>query len=359
MSKPIGVQRASSAEVAPSARQPVGSVVLDWVRLSTRAAPKRDQFEVFRENFSQHLYGAEIENRAEGAFEGDIEILRAGNVGVSRIVAGSSTYARTRRHVSDSDDALTLFVGISEGPAIEQAGTSHKLHPGSGFLYHGAIPAAGEASAPTNLFWGIKVANARISSSLARGGALKPTSVPAELPAMQLITQYLNSYATVAASPDPNVREAFGTHLVDLVMLIVGADRNSLELIKGRGLKAARTEAILGAIARHFTAPNLTAEKIGINLGITGRQVHRLLEETTKTFCEHLLERRLIEAHKLLTDPACSRLNVAEIARRAGFSDRTYFHRVFRIRFGGTPMDVRAAAARENARRFCTALPKV
>ncbi len=358
MSKPLGIRRASSAEVASSAPQPVGSAVLDWVHLSTRAAPKRDRFEVFRENFSQYLYRAEIENRAEGAFEGDIELLRAGNVGVSRIVAGSSTYARTRRHVSDSDDALTLFVGISQGPAIEQAGTSHKLRPNSGFLYHGAVPGAGESPAPFNM-WGIKVARDRLTSSLALGGALKPTSVPAELPAMQLITQYLNSFATVAASPDPDVREAFGTHLVDLVMLIVGADRNSLELIKGRGLKAARTEAILRAIARHFAAPNLTAEKIGIDLGITGRQVHRLLEETTKTFCEHLLERRLIEAHKLLADPACSSLNVAEIARRAGITDRTYFHRVFRIRFGGTPMDVRAAAARENARRFCTALPKV
>ena len=30
---------------------------------------------------------------------------------------------------------------------------------------------------------------------------------------MQLITLYLNSYATVAASPDPNVREAFGISL--------------------------------------------------------------------------------------------------------------------------------------------------
>jgi hypothetical protein len=106
---------------------------------------------------------------------------------------------------------------------------------------------------------------------------------------MQLIAQYLNSFSTVVASPDPDIREAFGTHLVDLLMLIVGADRNSLELIKGRGLKAARTEGVLRAIARHFAAPNLTADGIGLDLGITGRQVHRLLEETTKTFYEHLL----------------------------------------------------------------------
>ena len=69
---------------------------------------------------------------------------------------------------------------------------------------------------------------------------------------MKLITQYLNSYSTVAGSLDRNVHEAFGTHLVDLLMLIVGADRDSLELIKGRGLKAARTEAVLKTIERRL-----------------------------------------------------------------------------------------------------------
>ena len=143
----------------------------------------------------------------------------------------------------------------------------------------------------------------RLKSGLARGRDLKPMGIPAELPAMQLIVQYLNSFATVAGSPDPDVREAFGTHLVDLLMLIIGADRDCLELIKGRGLKAARTAAVLKMIERDFASPGLSAEKIGLSLGITGRQVHRLLEETTKTFYEHVLERRLLEALQLLTIP--------------------------------------------------------
>ena len=46
---------------------------------------------------------------------------------------------------------------------------------------------------------------------------------------------------------------------------------------------------------------------------------------------------------------------MAEIARRAGFVDRSYFHRVFRIRFGETPTDVREASARENTGRFVQA----
>jgi transcriptional regulator GlxA family with amidase domain len=176
--------------------------------------------------------------------------------------------------------------------------------------------------------------------------------IPAELPAMKLITQYLNSYSTVAGSMDPDVHEAFGTHLVDLLMLLVGADCDSLELIKGRGLKAARTEAVLKTIERDFASPDLSAERAGLLLGVTARQVHRLLDETTKTFYEHVLERRLVESYRLLTDPACAALKVGEIALRAGFGDRSHFHRVFRIRFGDTPTGVREAAAREHAGSF-------
>jgi hypothetical protein len=106
-----------------------------------------------------------------------------------------------------------------------------------GFLYHGSLPGGGEAVSPFGV-WGIKVPTGRIKSSLVPGRDLKPIQIPSELPAMRLIVQYLNSFTTVAASEDPDVHEAFGTHLVDLLMLIVGAGRNSLELIKGRGLKA-------------------------------------------------------------------------------------------------------------------------
>jgi Transcriptional regulator containing an amidase domain and an AraC-type DNA-binding HTH domain len=182
-------------------------------------------------------------------------------------------------------------------------------------------------------------------------------SISAEQPAMKLITQYLHSFSTVAESSDADVRDAFGMHLSDLLMLIVGTDRDTLELIKGRGLKAARTDVVLRLIAREYASPNLSADRIGLTLGITARQVHRLLEETTKTFYEHLLERRLLEARRLLTDPSCGVLPVAEIAQRTGFVDRTHFNHTFRTRFGETPTDAREAAVRENARRFSAPHP--
>jgi AraC-like DNA-binding protein len=319
------------------------------LQIFTHGAPERDRFEVYREMFRQYVYQAQIENRSEGVFEGSIELLQAGSVGVSKVIAPQSTYARTRRHISDSDDSVTLFIGRTQGLVIDQAGEQHEFRPGNGFLYYGAIPGLAASSAPISM-WGIKVAADRLMTASARRA--QPMSISAERPAMKLITQYLHSFSTVAESSDADVRDAFGMHLSDLLMLIVGTDRDTLELIKGRGLKAARTDVVLRLIAREYASPNLSAERIGLTLGITARQVHRLLEETTKTFYEHLLERRLLEARRLLTDPSCGVLPVAEIAQRTGFVDRTHFNHTFRTRFGETPTDAREAAVRENARRF-------
>ena len=135
------------------------------LRLSTQALPERDRFEVFREKFSQYVYRADVTNRAEGTFEGSIDLLKAGSVAISRIAAPPSVYARTRRHASDSDEALTLFVGLTHGATIQQAGVVHEFRPGNGFLYHGTIPGGAEAVSPFGV-WGIKVPVSRIKSGL-------------------------------------------------------------------------------------------------------------------------------------------------------------------------------------------------
>ena len=315
------------------------------LQLSTHGLRERDRFEVFRENFSQYLYQANVENRSDGIFEGSIELLKAGNVGISRIVAPPSAYARTRRHISDSDDALTLFVGLTRGLAIEQAAIVHEFRAGNGFLYLGLIPGGAEAVSPVEL-WGIKIPAGRVSSASVRGRGLKPMGIPSELPVMKLITQYLNSFATLASSPDPDLCEAFGNHLCDLLMLIVGPNRDSLELIKGRGLKAARTVAVLKTIERDFAFPGLSAEEIGVTLGITARQVHRLLEDTTKTFYEHVLERRLVEFAPAADEPSMRRAHGGRHCTPCGLCGLSYFNRAFRTRFGDTPTGVRATAAR-------------
>jgi AraC-like DNA-binding protein len=45
----------------------------------------------------------------------------------------------------------------------------------------------------------------------------------------------------------------------------------------------------------------------------------------------------------MLLDPRFAQWTIKAIANETGFGDRSYFNRVFRQRYGGSPSDLRAA----------------
>jgi AraC-like DNA-binding protein len=69
-----------------------------------------------------------------------------------------------------------------------------------------------------------------------------------------------------------------------------------------------------------------------------------LFENEGTTFSEFARNARLSRAYRMLRDPRFADRSISTIAFEAGFSDLSYFNKVFRRRFGGTPSDVRAAS---------------
>lgn len=112
-----------------------------------------------------------------------------------------------------------------------------------------------------------------------------------------------------------------------------------------------RRAAILRIIENRSGDPDLSAVAIALLLGITPRYVHLLLEETGKSFTHHVLERRLDKTAALLRDPQWRHRKIADIAAEAGFTDLSYFNRVFRRQYGATPSDLRAAVSRGGGER--------
>ena len=63
----------------------------------------------------------------------------------------------------------------------------------------------------------------------------------------------------------------------------------------------------------------------------------------------HVIELRLKQAFMLLTAQRGSKVRISDIALQSGFSDVSYFNRLFRSRFGDTPSGVRGEAHRHLA----------
>jgi AraC-like DNA-binding protein len=163
-------------------------------------------------------------------------------------------------------------------------------------------------------------------------------------PALRFLDVYLQSLTSLNEPPPSELAPIIRLHLLDLVGAALRPTAEAVAIVAKRGVKAARVRAILGEIARRFSDPDFDLDRIARTLGLSRRYIQQLLEETGKSFVEHLVERRLERSFAMLTDRRCLHLAIIDIAFAAGFGDVSNFNRVFRRRFGETPSSVRAAA---------------
>ena len=99
-------------------------------------------------------------------------------------------------------------------------------------------------------------------------------------------------------------------------------------------------------ITEKLASPNLSVEEVAKRQGVSSRYVQMLFEQEGTTFSQYVISQRLLRAHRMLTDPRFADRSITSLAFDAGFGDLSYFNRVFRRCYGGTPSEIRAAAVR-------------
>ncbi len=94
-----------------------------------------------------------------------------------------------------------------------------------------------------------------------------------------------------------------------------------------------------------FLAPSFTLSQAATELGYTPQRVSAALNAHGAGFYERLSRARIVEAKRLLQDPAEARTSIEAIALLAGFKSRSSFYDTFKVATGMTP-----AAWRQSAR---------
>lgn len=138
-----------------------------------------------------------------------------------------------------------------------------------------------------------------------------------------------------AAAPSDLVRseeEALG-----LMRLILGSrDSSTVGL-----LTSAR-----GFIERHLRDRSLGPARVAAAVGVSERQLARYFSDAGTTVSRYITERRLELARDILASPDHWGLSVSEVTAAAGFTNPSHFGRVFRERFGITPLQWRKETRR-------------
>ena len=163
--------------------------------------------------------------------------------------------------------------------------------------------------------------------------------------AMQLLRCYFGSVEKGLTVSFAN-RSIIRRHIVDLTVLVATA-RCSIGESTASAVVATQLAAALDYIASHLSDPGLSVANVAQSLSISPRYLQRLLESSGTSFTAHVTELRLKHAFMLLSAENLIDVRICDIALQVGFSDISYFNRLFRSRFGDTPKGVRVHARRD------------
>lgn len=316
---------------------------------SPEAAPSADrarQLERWWDEYRMSISGLDMTIDSEPIAPAKIEYLTAGSVGLGRGCGPIARFERRPEHIGrDGKDRFNLVVNRSRNPSsASNRRRTLTVPPGAAALFdygeshkHSYTGGYGCLAfmLPRDL----------LLQSVPRAADMTGTVVAANDGALRLAVFYADGLLDSPAVSDVSALTLAGRHLVDLVALALGTDRDNAEAARQRGLRAVRLQAVLRLIRQEYTDPSISPGTVAARIGISIRYLHELLHETGVSFAERVQELRLARAMALLSGIEGAPRKVGEAAYEAGFNDLSHFNRLFRRRYGTTPTAARGRGA--------------
>jgi AraC-like DNA-binding protein len=103
---------------------------------------------------------------------------------------------------------------------------------------------------------------------------------------------------------------------------------------------------VLRYIASNYTNADLDLDSVVVATGTNRNKVNEILKaELGMTFTSYLNKLRLTQAARLLVEKGSA--TISEIAYSVGYSNVSYFNRLFKEEYGCTPKDFRSLASQQ------------
>jgi AraC-like DNA-binding protein len=244
--------------------------------------------------------------------------------------------------IRDGDDSIGFVVAQSGQLTARHLGREVRLAPGDATTMLMSVT-GGIGWRESSILFDMLISPAEWEARGARPEDRLMRRLWGKSETMQLLRGYIRSLARIGLAASVDNHELIRKHLVDLAVLATIA-RCPIGESGVSAVVATRRIAALDYIASHFSDPELSLAKVARSLRISPRYLQRLLATAGISFASHVIELRLKQAFMLLTAQRESNVRISDIALQSGFSDVSYFNRLFRSRFGDTPSGVRGAS---------------
>jgi len=308
--------------------------------LSTEAFPERERIAFWREEFGRTILKLDVDPIGSKEFRSEV-VLRA-LPGLS-LFSGKTSSVHFRAPpalAASNDDSVVLQKMIHNTALTVHLGQESIVGPGDGVLLSCTDPLL--FSVPLGGFSSAVRLSRPVLQALAPGlNDAYNRVIPAQSDALNLLFDYLKVLESQEAVASSALERVLVTHIYDLAALALGASRDTAEMARERGLRAARLRSIKDDIAARLTEPNLSLDSVALRHRVSPRYIQKLFEIEGTSFSDFVRAGRLARAHRMLQDPRLGHMHISTIAYECGFGDITAFNRSFRRHYSASPSDLR------------------
>jgi AraC-like DNA-binding protein len=331
----IGPRRQQDMTAPPSPSAPL--------HISTDAFPAHRRLALWREIYGRTIGKFDIEPINGQPFRADVTLRSLPGLGIAAGERSDASYRVTPELAAKSPDNL-IFAVVTKGTGtISQRGREATITAGEALLMSATEPSISTLQSGGG-FLTLVVPREVISPMVVEASSMLVRPIPRNTEALRLITSYLGVLREADTLSEPELQRKVVTHIHDLLASALGATQNAALVAQERGIRSARLRAIMFHIIENLFNRELSVTGIALRFNVTPRYIQKLFESEGMTFTEYVLERRLLEANRLLNDSGAAERSIADVAFKVGFGDLSYFNRTFRRRFGMTPSDARQQA---------------
>jgi len=311
--------------------------------LSTDEIADREREAAVREFYGRICMRLELVPLERGALHLSASTLLLPGVSVAEGKVAPMAWERTAALRQDANDDLVVsWIAGGWGFDTPGHGTVETLAGAPCIM---PMDGRWRARAP-NGEWTIcaRFARSTLEPLVSHVGDLAPDAINPDTPEARLLLSYVAAVAR-GGGMSAGLAPLAAQHIADLFAAAVGTSREVGEVIAGRGVRAARMQAIKRYIEENLHRARLSAEVAGRGLELSPRYIRRLFAEEGQGFSDYVTQRRLERVHRQLASPLFAARPIADLAFEAGLVEPSTFYRQFRSRYRMTPSQVRAGAA--------------
>ncbi|HLI30650.1 MAG TPA: helix-turn-helix domain-containing protein [Gemmataceae bacterium] len=305
----------------------------EWMEWDSRSYPTSKAFSLYRDSMNSVLmpWAPEL-IKGSRPFQARIETMELEQASVIRVKCNPLLVARTSLGIAKSSMACFYISQVLSGKfSLRQAGRETFAGPGDVVLFDSEERAliTHDAANDISLLL-IAVPKDQMEKSCLEDhftNLLIPKS--AMLPVFSSCLEHL----TDASPPSKREVSALCDASVALLPLAAGCFGQEADRYFSSELLA----RICEYVRDNLSNANLSPTDVALEFGISVRYVQKLFGMKNTSFTEYVLRKRLDGARLQLNSPQSGTQSVATIAYNWGFNDISYFHRVFKRRYGCTP----------------------